>query len=429
MGASSGSEPDPQLRRIAARAHEAGMRVWWTRGYSFVTREPGDVCGVRIAFPAGNATREMDFMIKDAARLEPFKFEHWVLLGDHEAFLDTRTRQIFAAVDLRGVHTFTRIPGVKRNFHAPALGDDGPDLFPAQLTVRRPGSDVALQLQRPCHRELWGMFGNQFTSGLRITGVGSGHDDAMRLLEKIAPAFLLDLDLAYGVVARLRPSYQTAARARSEDDYDQDVFSPAAPAWPARRYLPVPARLYGYGRTMSMAPVLEYLAYYQVIEYFLPKYAHAQQIRQLRKALTAPGFRPDDDTALTHLVEQLTTSARTHRAERTQVCTAIAACLHDDDLRQFLTDYPAAARALADTSRITSVRAIRPQDHGTPLVTQVASRIYDLRCRIVHAKESTDDQTTPLRPYDHEATDLQHDLKLIRFVAQRMLITSAEPTP
>ncbi|MFI1994878.1 hypothetical protein [Actinoplanes sp. NPDC020271] len=70
--------------------------------------------------------------------------------------------------------------------------------------------------------------------------------------------------------------------------------------------------------------------------------------------------------------------------------------------------------------------SINPGDSHTSLVHQIADRIYSLRCRIVHSKDSHAD-TEPLHPFGPEAKRLRHDLHLIRFVAQHVLIAASKP--
>jgi hypothetical protein len=173
-------------------------------------------------------------------------------------------------------------------------------------------------------------------------------------------------------------------------------------------------------------PLLEYLAYYQVIEHFLPTYAHTIAIRRLRAALNDPRFDRQDDAALGGIVEMLTRDGRTYTKEREQVHAVLAACVDEAQIRSFLDRHPAAARVLADKKRIAGIRPVTTKDTTAGIVDQVAERIYELRCRIVHAKDSEETSREQLRPFDREARDLRHDLNLVRFVAQRVLITSAQ---
>ena len=116
-------------------------------------------------------------------------------------------------------------------------------------------------------------------------------------------------------------------------------------------------------------------------------------------------------------------------SEREQVAATIAYCIDDAAIVAFLDDRPAAAKALADKNRIQDVRVINTRDRQTPLTSQVAERIYDLRCRIVHSKDSDNETMPPIRPFERESRLMRHDLSLIRFIAQRILIASSRSAP
>lgn len=54
------------------------------------------------------------------------------------------------------------------------------------------------------------------------------------------------------------------------------------------------------------------------------------------------------------------------------------------------------------------------------LRTSAAERIYDIRCRIVHAKAEFD-TAGPLLPTDPAAQHLGHDIDLVRYLAGEAL--------
>jgi hypothetical protein len=76
---------------------------------------------------------------------------------------------------------------------------------------------------------------------------------------------------------------------------------------------------------------------------------------------------------------------------------------------------------------MAGVRIIQPRDKNSSIVAQAADRIYDLRCRIVHAKEDGS-YVEPLRLFEVNSDKvLVHDLELVRFVAERVLVASSRP--
>jgi hypothetical protein len=57
-------------------------------------------------------------------------------------------------------------------------------------------------------------------------------------------------------------------------------------------------------------------------------------------------------------------------------------------------------------------------------VAEVARRVYDIRCQIVHSKS---DHKNRLNPYSHEIKNIVYDLELIEFIAKRVLKASSKP--
>ena len=164
--------------------------------------------------------------------------------------------------------------------------------------------------------------------------------------------------------------------------------------------------------------------YYQVIEFYLPTYTRSATIIRLRNMLKDPSFDYNNDLALGRLLDAIAPIGRKIVSEREQVAATIAYCVDDAAITAFLDDRPAAAKALADKNRIRDVRVISTRDRQIPLTSQVAERIYDLRCRIVHSKDSSE-TVSPIRPFERESRLMRHDLSLIRFIAQKILIASS----
>ena len=56
----------------------------------------------------------------------------------------------------------------------------------------------------------------------------------------------------------------------------------------------------------------------------------------------------------------------------------------------------------------------------TDLRIDIANRIYEMRCRIVHTKD--EDELDLILPTSPEISLLKHDIELIEFIAQKVLI-------
>ncbi|UOX85760.1 hypothetical protein MUY14_28755 [Amycolatopsis sp. FBCC-B4732] len=428
----------PELREIADRAHAAGLKVWTLRWNAHPTVAIVGEPELRVEFPAGRAQREVRISRRDAADWASTDFAHWVFLGDYDAFLDRSSGTVVAALgytaDGFGLAQ-KKIPGLV------PMPEDDPDLAPREgealtetafrepvrLRVEHPSVEgLSITIQRPPPRALRvACRENPRTWGVAITGVTTErHDQALGLLQEISTSFFIDLDLSYGLAFRLKKDYRVEW---ASEPSDEDALSTKMPRFPVLAHNYDAASLYLYARTLVSAPLLEYLAYYQVLEFFMPKYARVAAIQKLRDVLRDPRFDHDDDVVLGRIIEMVTDTGRASATEREQLKATVTRCVDASALVGYLEGHPHGAAAMADKKRISDVRLLNPKDTSASLVEQVADRIYDLRCRIVHGKEGGNGRGEPLRPFGRESKLLTYDLDLIRFVAQRVLITSSGP--
>lgn len=65
-------------------------------------------------------------------------------------------------------------------------------------------------------------------------------------------------------------------------------------------------------------------------------------------------------------------------------------------------------------------------DRKVDLIKSVASRVYDIRCRIVHTKDISG-VTKPLLPNSEGAENLNHDIALVEFLAKKVIISGSCP--
>ncbi len=100
----------------------------------------------------------------------------------------------------------------------------------------------------------------------------------------------------------------------------------APPIFPTNRYHSQPAALYRYGRSATAPPLLSYLAFYQVLEFFFPIYTQDEIIRRARQILTSPQFDPSDQVALANLVKAIKPNSRGFISEREQMRTTLRRC-------------------------------------------------------------------------------------------------------
>jgi len=201
-----------------------------------------------------------------------------------------------------------------------------------------------------------------------------------------------------------------------------------APDFPTLRFPRDAIALYMHACTVHGTPLTAYLTYYQVIEHCMAALSKPNAIRRLRERLIDPAFDLDDDVALAELLPQAGRGTQANTSERDQIRLAIRACIKREDIEGYLRADESLANFVSDPNTVLANHLIDVNGNPANLPGQLADRIYDLRCRIVHAKGNVFDEAGgPLLPFNADAQLLQYDLMLIRFAAQHVLRTAGIP--
>lgn len=416
-------EPIDPFDRIRRRLDAAGIE--YRDDVSFA-EEPA----LRISMPSGRTTRGLLLDTDDGKDFEAIGFESirfleglTAIINGDDAMIEARVRSVgrFPMRVLLG-----RVPGA-RPISVPTVRTDDDEvdepsrvtgyevrvdksaeewvsLSPVSAALRTVASapaSVAYSLKIPCDPNI-------------------SHDDALDLLNSVAHSFLFDLDLRYGLPLDLVPHRPARQRPRTET-----VTEP--PTFPVNAYAPEPLALYRYGRSAQGLPLLEFLAYYQAIEFFFPYFSSFSLIGAVRTELLDPRFNAADDTALARIISLSRPASRSTVSERDQLRATLVACSDVAWITAAITaDAQTRDHFCANKQALSSVKKIQVGGE-VDIRHQVADRIYDIRCRIVHAKQDGGDSGVDLLlPSGDEAAALGPDIDLTRAIAQRVIIARAQ---
>lgn len=443
-------ENDPRVR-LEEYCKSAGVSCSWA------WHEPRLI--FRIDFPNGRNKRREVITSKRAEDFLSIDFPPFTYLGDFDAVLFT-SAQVIEATILRispgsGIKD---LPGVKRIGHPQLdlleLDEENDSEVRSLGTLLSPDDAWSLDFKstpdRPNLRITLGSASREFNliadrgrrrmvsrnreplphglgrfATIRISGVNvSRHDEALDLLNRVSGAAFFELDLQYGVAPTLAPSLESS-RARSGTRLEQEMAL-TTPRNPRNQYPEKPLSLYWYGRSSMGIPLLEYLAYYQVLEYFFPSFSHRDTLEKLRNELLDPRFRADDDDHLVRVLNLTSGTGKGYGSEREQLRSTVGGCVTEDHIRDFIENNDTLADHYSGKQQIKKVSVLDLNANNSDLLTAVSNRVYDIRCRIVHAKEDGGKTSVdPLLPFSKEAEALGPDIELIKFLAQKVLIAEA----
>jgi hypothetical protein len=431
---------------VAERAQKATWDVEWAQA------PDAERPSLYICIPNGRDKRRQFVGPKRAERLVAVPFEKYRLLGSYAAINNSSENYIEAYA-----RVFSRFPGlgladlpgaeiIEAATVIPPTAEEGDaveetvDSSTERERAIRAGARWRLRVEDARH--LWsiefseasdaflalssevrlGVRGRRPTT-LKIQGINAPrHEDAVRWLEDISGAIFFDLDLCYGIQVGL-------VRVRSPIRLYRPEPLGRALSLPRLRYPSEALSLYWYGRSAFGMPLLQFLAYYQVLEYFFPVYFRQHLLRRLRQELTDPRFDVTDDAQLARLLNTMTSSGRAgYGSERDQLKATIDGCVDESIARAFLVEDPERLRILGDKKAIRGVPLVVDDGHHGNLIEQITARIYGIRCRVVHAKADGGDTTVDLLlPSSPEADSLHVDVSILQFLAQKAIVAGGTP--
>ena len=243
--------------------------------------------------------------------------------------------------------------------------------------------------------------------------------DAERLVERLADSIFLEM--AFKMRTRL-----TLERLR-ERWAGVGLKMDASLTFPEAEYSHSAAMLYLGGQNAQSSPIVRYWSFYQVLEFFFPKYSAQEARRRAAQMLRHYSFDRFNDSDVGRLVDQISEISRSHSSkEEEQLIATVRGSVTDADLREFI-----ASQELEDVVSKKGASAsatLVPLGAGGDIRDSVARRVYDIRCNIVHAKSEHARAGTAggFIPGSADEDLVLRELPLIRYLAEKALIDSAE---
>lgn len=258
---------------------------------------------------------------------------------------------------------------------------------------------------------------------------GEAVEKASEFIRSFATAVLFEFDVNHGVLFSLVP-HLPGPRAVSVRARGATPGKEAPPMVPRQAYNEEAVSLYTYASSAHGLPLLQFLAYYQVLEYFFPVYGRAELVQRFRREFRDPRFNPANDRDVARLVQILAGSGKGYMPESSQLEATIKHCVDENALMEFLTETTNRSDFFTGKQELKGAKSLNFDTKAPSIITQVAARIYQIRCRIVHSKEDGGaagvEMLLPLGP---ESRSLFQDISLVRFIAQKVLIMAATPAP
>ncbi|MFY0698949.1 MAG: hypothetical protein JXR11_13910 [Balneola sp.] len=251
----------------------------------------------------------------------------------------------------------------------------------------------------------------------------STHDKAKRTLEKIGNSILFKMDVSANIGFKLAEDREIRRSyfRRKKTEFELDV------AFPTYEYDKEPMSLYWYAKSAREMPLLQFLALYQILEFYFPIFSQKDAHQQIKNLLKDPRFNPNKDSDITKVLSaiSLNKSQMGFGSELEQLKSTIGSCITNEDLRElFESDQEMIDFFNDNKSKKLSSKKLNIDNVSSDLVLECAERIYEIRCRVVHTKAS-DKNFDLLLPSSPELKYLVYDISILEVIAKKVLVSTS----
>ncbi|MEI3651891.1 MAG: hypothetical protein V6D39_18335 [Dolichospermum lemmermannii FEM_B0920] len=248
----------------------------------------------------------------------------------------------------------------------------------------------------------------------------SSHEQALEILEKLADSLLFELTHLTGLPILLATIKYGNNKEISIEKKEVNL---------ERQYDEKPMDLYLYANTAAIMPLVQYLAYYQVIEFYFPTFQKKEAEKIIQIELQNLSFHDDTYTGMKGLIKKVEKfmPKSVYGNEIDALKATINNCLNMEEIKNFFEKDEDRRNFFHNNSEITSEKIPRNDENG--FLSNTAKRIYRIRCKIVHTKDldSADEEKESILPFSKEAQKLGYDIELVKFIARKVLEHCSKP--
>lgn len=411
----------PSIQAVLARVEASELTA------DFSLEEMLDSAWVTVYYPCERDLRPITYTEETAAELLKVEFESVRFLSLTEAMYISGGTTVEAVIRIRPPNALSRLPGVKSKSGSDTLTRYPPRPY-SDYSLRvgnRKGYFLEMSAASPVFAAVTGQRVDRLGPTLKATfprkAMPRPSSEIEEKFRQFAMTFFFELDAKYGIAVEFMPP-SSRSRRRTALDPSTDK-----PRYPSLTYPHQALSLYQYARWASGLPLLAFLGYYQVLEFFFPIFSQRQAVERVRQAIRHPAFSAASDRSILDVVRSAQSSTSGYSTERQFLASTIEYCTTSGSIMDFVGSGEVRTYFTSKKQPLVGMPALRLDDPDG-LLTQVAERVYDIRCRIVHTKaDGGDGAVDLLLPNSAEVRQLGPDVELVRLLAQRALVAGAEP--
>ncbi len=408
------------LCHLIERCEKAGIE------YEIGELSPDAFYLLDISLQSGREKRTVTvFDLENAQRLSKVEFEKYVFVQGYEAICSYQDGLIEAYIKFlrpfRAELVFSRLLNIpysqikkmKKEHLVFQVKHQADNKNPVTISISQPTNTILVLTEREWEDEL----------GLTIKLQGleiSNNKEAIAILESVANSFLFEIGTSQNIPFMLEMHQETAAMwfwaFQRKTKGSPIVF-------PKYQYDVTPLNLYWHAASAYKMPLLQFLAYYQVLEFYFPIYSQREVQVEVANIMKDPAFNPDYHLDINKVISAvLSKMGRGYGDERSQMRATIKACVQDTEVRELVERGYIKEYFKGDYQKLSPLK-VSIDNKDLDLREEVANRLYDIRCRIVHTKA---DERERILPFTKEESLLLVEVDIIEFMARKALIAGSK---
>lgn len=275
------------------------------------------------------------------------------------------------------------------------------------------------QARRIRHRKI-------YPTTIKVSNISlKTHGDALKIVQELMSTVCFQLDEITGLPLQLIAEQKPISR--YHNGYSDE--STSIPSF-EYKYDVEALSLYWNARSLIGMPLGQYLAYYQTIEFYYTVYSNRDAQLRIKNLLKDPKFDVSKDKDLSKILNivKFNGNSNAFGNELEQLKATLKHCVDIEEVEGFFKEQEFDKDTFTNRQvKKLSSQAINIQFSDSDLLySDIAKRIYEIRCRIVHTKGIQNNVET-LHPLSNETRYITPDLKLLEFIAKRILIANSQP--
>lgn len=398
------------IDKLAERCNQANIEC--VKEKTFTGRDCWE-----IKMPSGREKKSVYIIdIKDANNLLSINFEDYILINEFAAICSYKLGTIESFIQTRLPLSLTK----NRLFGKSIQTEEE-----VCITIDQPAEigNIKIHIGQPSNEIIYLCPGRFSFNGLTIKIEEieiNKYDKAVKVLEKISNAIFFQIDLCKNLSFTLLRDNRRRGIGYLPTEIKTEHYK-----FPNTLYDDESISLYFYARNSNGIPLLQYLAFYQSIEFYFPVYSEIEAKKTIKNILKNPTFNPNNDLDLTKVLSSVKSNiGKGYDNERNQLKATLKECINIDDFKMFLNNNELMANFLTSNScKKLSKYKLNLKSTDDELLNIITERIYEIRCKIVHTKAyENEGNTEVLLPFSKEVDDLVYDIEVIKYLSQQVII-------